>query len=103
RERRDEGRVGAPEPVELDLPPDLLAGAAAGVLRHERVPLVSYPYEWPFSMLREAAVLQLEVLRAALDEGMSLKDGTAYNVQFFGSRPTFIDVGSVEPASGTRL
>jgi SAM-dependent methyltransferase len=51
-------------------------------------------------MLREAAALQLEVLEAALDENISLKDGTAYNVQFFGSRPTFIDVGSFEPASG---
>jgi SAM-dependent methyltransferase len=70
------------------------------VLEHERVPVVSYPYEWPFAMMREAASLQLEVLVAALGEGISLKDGTAYNVQFFGSRPTFIDVGSFEPASG---
>jgi SAM-dependent methyltransferase len=70
------------------------------VLEHERIPVVSYPYEWPFAMLRAAAVLHLEVLAAALDEGMSLKDGTAYNVQFVGSRPTFIDVGSFEPSSG---
>jgi SAM-dependent methyltransferase len=72
----------------------------ARVLRHERIPVVSYPYEWPFAMLREAAILHLEVLAAALDEGMSLKDGTAYNVQFVGSRPTFIDVGSFEAAAG---
>jgi SAM-dependent methyltransferase len=72
----------------------------ARVLEHERVPVVSYPYEWPFAMLRDAAALQLDVLGAALDESMSLKDGNAYNVQFFGSRPTFIDVGSFEPASG---
>jgi 2-polyprenyl-3-methyl-5-hydroxy-6-metoxy-1,4-benzoquinol methylase len=72
----------------------------ARVLEHERVPVVSYPYEWPFAMLREAAALQLDVLRAALDEGMSLKDGTAYNIQFVGSRPTFIDVASFERASG---
>jgi hypothetical protein len=64
------------------------------------VPVVSYPYEWSFAMLRDAAALQLHVLRAALDEGMSLKDGTAYNVQFVGSRPSFIDIGSFEPASG---
>jgi hypothetical protein len=70
------------------------------VLEHERVPVVSYPYEWPFAMLREAASLQLDVLVAALGDGISLKDGTAYNVQFFGSRPTFIDIGSFEPASG---
>jgi len=72
----------------------------AAVLRHERVPIVSYPYEWPFTMLRAAAALQLEVLGAALDEGFSLKDGTAYNVAFVGARPTFLDVGSFEPAAG---
>ena len=72
----------------------------ARVLEHERIPVVSYPYEWPFAMLRAAASLELEVLRAALDDGMSLKDGTAYNVQFVGSRPVFIDIGSFEPASG---
>jgi len=70
------------------------------VLEHERIPVISYPYEWPFSMLREAAVLHLEVLAAALDDGLSLKDGTAYNVQFVGSRPTFIDIGSFEPSTG---
>jgi SAM-dependent methyltransferase len=72
----------------------------ARVVEHERVPVVSYPYEWSFAMLRDAAALHLDVLRAALDEDMSLKDGTAYNVQFVGSRPIFIDVGSFEPASG---
>jgi SAM-dependent methyltransferase len=70
------------------------------VLKHQRVPVVSYPYEWPFAMLREAATLQLDVLLAALDEGLSMKDGTAYNVQFFGARPVFVDVGSFEPAHG---
>jgi SAM-dependent methyltransferase len=70
------------------------------VLKHQRVPVVSYPYEWPFAMLREAATLQLDVLAAALDEGMSMKDGTVYNVQFFGSRPVFVDIGSFEPAQG---
>jgi SAM-dependent methyltransferase len=72
----------------------------ARVLEHERIPVVSYPYEWPFAMLRAAAALHLEVLAAALDEGLSLKDGTAYNVQFVGARPTFIDIGSFEVSSG---
>lgn len=70
------------------------------LLEHERVPVVSYPYEWPFAMLREAAGLHLDVLLEALDEGMSMKDGTAYNVQFMGSRPTFVDIGSFELAAG---
>jgi SAM-dependent methyltransferase len=85
---------------EGDAPPSPRGAPWTRVLEHERVPVVSYPYEWPFAMLREAASLQLDVLVAALDDGISLKDGTAYNVQFFGSRPTFIDIGSFEPASG---
>lgn len=72
----------------------------AKVLEHERVPVVSYPYEWPFAMLRAAAELHLDVLLAALEEDVSMKDGTAYNVQFIGARPTFVDIGSFEPASG---
>ena len=66
----------------------------AAVLKHETVPMVSYPYEWPFGMLRDAALLQLDVTRAALEEGMTLKDATPFNIQWVGPRPTFIDIGS---------
>jgi SAM-dependent methyltransferase len=69
------------------------------VLEHERVPFVSYPYEWSFGMLREAALLQLEVLLAALDEGLTVKDASPYNVQWRGSAPLFVDVGSFERAA----
>ena len=80
---------------ELDAPGSLPEGAA-GLLAHERIPFVSYPYEWPFGMLREAAALQLEVLLAALAEGLTLKDASPYNVQWRGTRPVFVDVGSFE-------
>ena len=70
---------------------------SAGTLRHERVPFVSYPYEWPFSMLRDAALLQLELMRDALAEDTILKDSSPFNVQWHGSRPVFIDIGSFEP------
>ncbi len=69
----------------------------AGALEHERIPFVSYPYEWSFSMLRDAALVTLDLLDAALREDFSLKDGTSYNVQFRGAAPTFIDIGSLEP------
>jgi len=68
----------------------------AAVLRHERIPIVSYPYEWTFSMLRDAALLQLDLLTDALAEDMILKDSTPYNVQWIGKRPVFIDIGSFE-------
>jgi len=94
------GQIVGTTEHEGEAPPSPRGSPWARVVEHERVPVVSYPYEWPFAMLREAAALHLEVLAAALDENMSLKDGTAYNVQFLGSRPTFIDVGSFEPAAG---
>ena len=68
----------------------------AAILRHERIPFVSYPYEWTFSMLKDAALLQLDLLLAALEHDMVLKDSTPYNVQFKGAHPTFVDVGSFE-------
>jgi hypothetical protein len=84
------------EPVQLDDLPDLTAGPAAGALRHEKVPFVSYPYEWPFSMLKDAALLQLSLGRSALEHDLTLKDASAYNVQFKGSKPVFVDIGSFE-------
>ena len=74
----------------------LLPEGVAAVLRHERIPFVSYPYEWTFGMLRDAALLQLDLELEALEQGLSLKDATPYNVQFRGSEPVFIDVGSFE-------
>ena len=77
----EQGRlVGTREVVERDGLPEL-APQWAGVLEHARVPVVSYPYEWSFGMLRDAALLQLDLTLAALDEGMTLKDATPFNVQ----------------------
>jgi len=74
----------------------LLPDGVAGALEHERIPFVSYPYEWSFSMLREAARVQLEVLVRALDAGFALQDASAYNLQWNGGRAQLIDVGSFE-------
>lgn len=68
----------------------------AGMLEHDRVPFISYPYEWSFGMLRDAARLQLELLDAALDENFILKDASAYNIQWRGVTPVFIDVPAFE-------
>ncbi|TDB70648.1 methyltransferase [Micromonospora sp. KC723] len=76
--------------------PAVLPGWTA-VLRHERIPFVSHPYEWSFGMLRDAALLHLEILRRALPAGFSTKDGSAYNLQWRGATPIFIDIGSFTP------
>lgn len=65
-------------------------------LQHERVPFVSYPYEWSTSMLADAAVCCLDLQLLLMENGYSLKDASAYNVQFTGGRPVFIDVPSIE-------
>jgi hypothetical protein len=71
----------------------------SAVLEHDRIPFVSYPYEWSFGMLKDAALLHLDLLAAALDEGMILKDSSPYNIQWQGARATFIDIPSFEPLS----
>ena len=68
----------------------------AGFLEHERVPVVSYAYEWTFGMLKDAAVLTLDLLEAAIKADMTLKDATPYNVQFVAGKPVFIDIPSFE-------
>jgi SAM-dependent methyltransferase len=85
-----EGKICATEPVER------VVDGYELVLRHEPIPFVSYPYEWTFSMLRDAALLHLDVLDAALADRMITKDGSAYNLQWRGAAPVFIDVGSFE-------
>ena len=66
------------------------------VIRPELVPFISYPFEWCFSQLKDAALLTLDIQRTALEHGMSLKDASAYNVQFVHGRPVLIDTLSFE-------
>ena len=76
---------------------DVLKDGWAGVLEHDAIPFVSYPYEWTFSMLRAAAVLQLELIEDSLEHGWTLKDCSSFNIQWIGARPVFIDIPSFEP------
>ncbi len=68
------------------------------VIRPREVEVISYPYEWAFSQLREAALLTLEIQARALRSGMWLRDASAYNVQFDRGRPILIDSLSFAPA-----
>ena len=69
-------------------------------VRHDAVPFVTWPYEWPFSMLRDAALLQLRLLETSVTNGWTLKDATPFNVQWRGARPTFVDAPSFVPWDG---
>jgi SAM-dependent methyltransferase len=67
-----------------------------GVFAVEAVDAVTYPWEWPNSLLESAALLTLDLRERLLGVGLDLKDASAFNVQFRGMRPVFIDLGSVE-------
>jgi len=66
------------------------------IVEQQSVPFISYPYEWSFSMLKDAALLTLDIQKRALAKGMILKDASAFNVQFVDGRPIFIDILSFE-------
>jgi hypothetical protein len=89
-------RTSARPDVDRERVAHLLPRPVAGVLEHERLPFITYPYEWSFSMLRDAARLHLELLLESLDNGLTLRDGSPYNIQWRGAQPIFIDVGSFD-------
>lgn len=66
------------------------------IIEPQQIPFISYPYEWCFSQLKDAALLTLKIQKMALEHGMSLKDATSYNVQFLEGKPIFIDTLSFE-------
>ncbi len=68
------------------------------VLKPRQLHFVSHPFEWCFSQLKDAALVTLEIQKTALEQGMSLKDASAYNIQFVDGRPTHIDTLSFEKA-----
>ncbi len=70
--------------------------SAYKVIQPNHLEFISYPYEWSFSQLKDAALLTLELQGFALEHGMSLKDASAYNIQFHEGRPILIDTLSFE-------
>jgi hypothetical protein len=71
-------------------------GPHAAFLEHERLVHITYPYEWSLSMVAEAGIHTLDLQMALLEAGYSLKDATAYNIQFVNGAPRFIDLPSFE-------
>ncbi len=70
--------------------------SAYKILKPELVPFISYPYEWCFSQLKDAALTTLKIQKTALDFGMTLKDSSVYNIQFIKGKPVLIDTLSFE-------
>ncbi|MBI4728330.1 MAG: SAM-dependent methyltransferase [Acidobacteria bacterium] len=72
------------------------APGAYKILRPREIPFVSYPYEWCFSQLKDAALATLRIQQRAMEHGMSMRDASAYNIQFVDGRPLSIDTLSFE-------
>jgi ribosomal protein L11 methylase PrmA len=71
-------------------------GSPYKVIEPDIIDLISYPYEWSFSQLKDAALMTLRIHRHALDHDMVLKDASAYNIQFDHGRPVHIDTLSFD-------
>jgi ribosomal protein L11 methylase PrmA len=94
------GKLWPARPLSADEVPAQMrdaAPAAVGFLEHPRISSISFPFEWPFEMLKRAALLHLEVHRQLLKRDFTLSDGFAYNVQFVGTRPVFMDALAIVP------
>lgn len=66
------------------------------IIQPEIVPFISYPYEWSFNQLKDAALTTLKIHKCALSYGMVLKDANAYNIQFINGHPLLIDTLSFD-------
>lgn len=66
------------------------------IIQPQLIPYISYPYEWSFSQLKDAALTTITIQKLAFEKGMSLKDASAYNIQFHKGKPVFIDTLSFE-------
>ncbi|WP_282040652.1 class I SAM-dependent methyltransferase [Winogradskyella flava] len=66
------------------------------VIQAEKIPFITYPYEWSFNMYKEAALLTLRLQKYSLEHGFSLKDATAFNITFYKSKAIFIDTLSFD-------
>ena len=66
------------------------------IIKAEKIPFITYPYEWSFNMYKEAALLTLRLQKYSLEKGFSLKDATAFNVTFHKGKAIFIDTLSFD-------
>ena len=87
---------GFSEMLPEQLPASLGGKEVWKAIKVERIPFISYPYEWSFDQLKDAALLTLDIQKSALTNNLSTKDASAYNIQFHGSKALFIDLLSFD-------
>ncbi len=73
------------------------------IVEHSQINFISYVQNWTFNMLKDAAILTLEIQKRLIEKDYSLKDATPFNIQFLKSKPIFIDMGSIEKYNGEAI
>lgn len=76
---------------------DFESPAAYKIIKPEQLEFISYPWEWCFSQLKDAAMAMLQIQKVAFEHGMTLQDSSAFNIQFRNARPVMIDTLSFTP------
>jgi SAM-dependent methyltransferase len=101
----EQGHLAALIEAGLMVPTRLVSSTGAGIhqqgigpniLEHDRIEVISYSYEWPFALLRDAAVVTLEIIERCLAFDCILKDATPYNIALYKGHPVLIDVLSID-------
>lgn len=95
RSAHDQGLLPALADDGLIPPYELVPGETTGEMLVDAIVPISLPSEWTFGMLRDAALLTLDLSRRALEAGFELKDASAFNIVFDGTAPRFVDLGSI--------
>lgn len=69
------------------------------VFKHKKIEFISYPYEWSFHRLKDAALHHLNLHINLLKNNATLIDAYSYNIQFNNYSPLFIDLMSIKEYS----
>ncbi len=79
-----------------EIPTEEVKQGTYKLIKPEFVSFISYPYEWSFTQLKDAALTTLKIQDIAFKYGMTLKDASAFNIQFFKGKTVLIDTLSFE-------
>ncbi len=66
------------------------------IIQPEQISFITYPYEWSFNQYKESALLTLKLQKYCLENNLSLKDASAFNVTFHKGKAVFIDTLSFD-------
>lgn len=72
------------------------------ILEHEKIPFITYPFEWSATMLKEAAIFHTSLFKILNNKGLTIKDWHPYNILFKNTKPVFVDFASIIPVENLK-